>query len=66
MSDGEDCASAFLSDSCTSGSATAWESEDEREPITEMMEGIFQALDRLERRDLEKRREDQDQNPISV
>lgn len=45
-------------DSCTSGSVTAWESEGD-EPITELMEDIFQALDRLERRDINKSRENE-------
>jgi hypothetical protein len=40
--------------SYTSGSVTAWESEND-EPIAELMEDIFNALDRLERRDMGKR-----------
>jgi hypothetical protein len=44
---------------CTSGSVTAWDSESESdEPIMEMMESIFQALDRLDRHDQVQNRED--------
>ena len=42
--------SAWEASSYTSGSTTAWESEND-EPIAELMEDIFHALDRLERRD---------------
>lgn len=47
----------FETSSYTSGSVTACESE-QGDLITELMEDIFQAMDRLERRDKGKRRED--------
>lgn len=49
-----------------SGSLACWESEESEdgEPITELMEDIFAALDRLQRRDKGKRR--QRENPLSV
>ncbi|KAF2120559.1 hypothetical protein BDV96DRAFT_269586 [Lophiotrema nucula] len=49
--------------SCTSGSVTLWEGEEEA-PIVELMEDIFEALDRLERRDKGKRKEEA--NAISI
>jgi hypothetical protein len=48
--------SAWGTGSYTAGSATAWESEND-EPIAELMEDIFHALDRLDHRDTGKRRE---------
>jgi hypothetical protein len=42
---------------------TVWDSEDE-EPITELMEDIFHALDRLEQNNRRSRRESS--NTISV
>ncbi|KAJ4367507.1 hypothetical protein N0V83_007090 [Neocucurbitaria cava] len=47
--------SAWEASGYTSGSTTAWESENE-EPIAELMEDIFHALDRLQRRDTATKR----------
>lgn len=55
--------SAWEASNYRSGSMTAWESEND-EPMAEMLEDIFHALDRLGRRDLEKR--SADRSAISV
>jgi hypothetical protein len=47
---------AWDASSYTSGSMTAWESENDT-PIADLMEDIIHALGRLERRDNGKRRE---------
>ncbi|ORX95410.1 hypothetical protein BCR34DRAFT_196052 [Clohesyomyces aquaticus] len=44
--------------SYTSGSATAWDSDEEGAPVMELMGDIFSALERMGRRDKGKRRED--------
>lgn len=49
------CLSDWGADSCTSGSMTAWESGND-EPIADLIEDIFHALDRLECRDAGKKR----------
>jgi hypothetical protein len=55
--------SAWEANVCTSGSVTAWESEND-EPFAEMLEDVIHALDRLGRRNMGEKRAGR--SPISV